>query len=164
MNSMVDQIFTFLIILIFVTAFGLMYKSWLDKKQSGKETRKKKQEILINILKKKAEYYQSKFVANDIEEIKLMLAKDYSLLVRGIPYRIDGIDEAVKWLQKAMEESPGQSIIDQRITLINDDAGIITFNWLRGGASGKTTHVWRHQFDDGWHLVHEHTSYNPNEK
>ncbi len=164
MSSNIDQIFAFLIILIIVTALGLMYKSWLEKKQGGKDTSSKREEILTNMLKKKEGDYQKRFGDKQLDELKSLLAKDFSLLVRGIPYRIDGVNEAMKWLQKAMEEASGQSIFDQKATLINQDAAIVTFNWLRGGSSGKTTHIWRYDDREGWELLHEHTSYNPSEK
>ncbi|KAA3660951.1 MAG: hypothetical protein DWQ10_05555 [Calditrichaeota bacterium] len=160
MVSYIDQIFAFLVIVIIVTALGLMYKSWLEKRQGGKDTVKKKDEIISNMLKKRVGDYISDFAGKNLEDIANVLAKDYSLLTRNSPYRIDGDKDGLNFIQKAMEEAAGQTIFDQKLTMINSDAAVVTFNWQRGSNSGKTSHVWRYVDGKGWELVHEHTSFN----
>ncbi len=159
-----DSIWVIAIIVVISVSSGLLFNSWM----ASKTRQKKKTEILGKMVSKVEASYREQFIKKNTEAVKRTLNGKFSLFLRGNPYRIDGIGEAMKWLEQAMTELQTMSVHNQAVQLLSEDVALITFTFTGKGlradkpfeGTGKTTHVWIRDKMKGWTLIHEHTSYN----
>ena len=161
---MLESLLTVLVILVVAAASAMLVKTSLEKKQE----QKKRSEILKLQASKVEGNFRSVFMDNNIDAVKSKLGGNFSLFLRGNPYRIDGVKEALKWYKEAMTELQTMSVHNQSTLLLSDDVALVTFTFSGKGlradkpfeGTGKTTRIWKHDKMKGWMLVHEHTSYN----
>lgn len=151
-----EPFFKILIMIVIATAGGLIFRSWLERKRADK-----KQVAFLNEMVKKAEgKFQQNYNSSNPDSLKDSFGAGFSLFFNNFPYRIESIGEAMKMYEGVMKSGEKQSVFNQKIMLLSDSSAIVTYNWIRGGNSGKTTHVWKKDSVQGWKLVHDHTSNN----
>lgn len=155
-----DTFFKILIMIVISAAGGLIFRSWLERKRADK-----KQVAFLNDMVKKAEgKFQNNYNGTAPDSLKDAFGGNYSMFFNNFPYRIESVGEAMKMYEGVMKDGQKQSVFNQKIILLSDSSALVTYNWIRGGNSGKTTHVWRMDSMQGWKLVHDHTSYNASGK
>ncbi len=153
-----EQFYLILVVLIVAFGGGIMFKKLLERAKLQKEDSGLKKDWL----KKRQKDFLNVFRGDKPAELKPFLERDHFMFIKHIPYRIEGIDEAIKAYVHLMSETGNFSSYNQQEKMISADAAIVTFNWSRGPVTGKTTHVWTFNEAKGsWQLIHDHTSYNP---
>lgn len=151
-----ETFFKILIMVVISAAGGLIFKSWLERKRADK-----KQVAFLNEMVKKAEgKFQGNYNTTNPDGLTDSFGSGYSMFFNNFPYRIESVGEAMKMYEGVMKDGQKQSVFNQKIILLSNTSAIVTYNWIRGGNSGKTTHVWMMDRLHGWKLVHDHTSYN----
>jgi hypothetical protein len=148
--------FKILIMVVISAAGGLIFRSWLESKRADK-----KQVAFLNEMVKRAEgKFQANYNTLTPDSLNESFGGGYSMFFNNFPYRIESIGEAMKMYEGVMKDGQKQSVFNQKIVLLSDSSAVVTYNWIRGANSGKTTHVWKMDKMHGWKLVHDHTSYN----
>ncbi|MCA9742505.1 MAG: hypothetical protein H6695_11080 [Deferribacteres bacterium] len=151
-----DTFFKILIMIVIASAGGLIFRSWLERKRADR-----KQVAFLNDMVKKAEgKFQNNYNGTAPDTLKDAFGGGYSMFFNSFPYRIENAGEALKMYEGVMKDGVKQSVFNQKIILLSESSALVTYNWIRGGASGKTTHVWRLEHGQGWKLMHDHTSHN----
>lgn len=153
-----DVFFNIAIIVVIAVAGGLVFKSWLDRQRAEK----KQSAFLLDMVKKAEGQFQKLYSGTEPDKIADILGGGYSLFLNNFPYRVDNIGEALRMYEGIMKSGEKQSVFNQKISLLSDSSAIVTYNWMRAGSTGKTTHIWKmDKGRSGWRLVHDHTSQNP---
>jgi len=151
-----DQFFIVLGIIIFAISGGHIFRVWLDGKVKKRKATKWLHER-VGIAEGK---FQKAYSSLKPDEIAALLGGGFSMFFKNFPYRIENKGEAMKRYEEVMKGDQRLSVFNQKIIILSEESALITYNWMRGSITGKTTHVWARDPSTGWKLKHDHTSFN----
>lgn len=156
-----ETLYGFLMMMIIVVAGYAIFMIKYGKKKQAKPA-KDANAFVIESVNKAEGKFQKSFNGTNPDEVKAQFGSPFTLFVSGFPYRIENADQAVKSHYKSvMIDGVEQAVYNQKTVPLSDHSAFVTYNWIRGDKSGITTHIWKHDQQKGWLLVHDHTSFNP---